>query len=196
MKSIILWICFIGCLTCLTCRSASLPTKVSIGKSPTPDERQLRNEPRAQTRFGAEETIERPVDLPHEILQILRRDEHNQSRLGNGRSVNEITATWFAASEIDLDGDESPDLIVQAVEPRLLGANLVPFWIFRSATNGYKLLLRVDTLSLELLNEKTRGLRNLVSRQATAGEIRTGTFVFDGRKYRERKSSTEKIKPE
>src|SRR5262249_4722445 len=39
---------------------------------------------REQSTFGVEEKIERPVSVPEDVLQILRRDERNQQSLAQG----------------------------------------------------------------------------------------------------------------
>jgi hypothetical protein len=184
-------ICFVHFAACTSTRPAITDSKTNSAAPLGVQE----SEAQAQTRFGAEVKIERPVNLPPDVLRKLQLDGRNQIRLGKEGSPAQILASWFAASEIDLDGDEKRDLLVQAVEPRLLGANLVPFWIFRGMPNGYNLVLRVDTLSVELLRTKTRGCRDILSKQASARVVQSRTFAFDGRKYREHSSSTDPISP-
>lgn len=145
-----------------------------------------------QTSFGAEE-MQQPVSIPGDVLEILKRDERNQRALGAGESESNISASWFVASEINLNDDGLPDLIVQSANPRLFGANLVPFWVFRKTFKGNELILRVDALNLELLKTKSKGYRDIRTRKATANEVITSYYEFDGTKYHERHTSREPI---
>ncbi len=78
---------------------------------------------RQQTSFSAEEPIQHPVSLPPDILQLLRQDARIQTCLRKGQSKEDIQASWFVASEIDLKFDRSSDLIILAANPCLNGAN-------------------------------------------------------------------------
>lgn len=136
-----------------------------------------------QTIFGVEESVTRPVDLPEDVLKILREDKRNRESLEKGQSISDIPASWFAASEINLNEDKLPDLIVIATEPRLFGANLAPFWVFRNTTQGNKLVLSVSALGLEALHTRTNGFRDIRSTIATARGVFTTIFKFDGDAY-------------
>jgi hypothetical protein len=147
-----------------------------------------------QTTFGAELEIRHPVNVPADVLRFLRQDQRIQTRLGKRKSPENLSASWFAASEIDLNDDGQPDLVLQAVNPHLFGANLVPFWIFQKTSKGEKLILSVNALGLEVLDTKTNSYNNIRTTKATAKEILSATYEFDGDKYEERRSSREPIK--
>ena len=153
--------------------------------APAPSQSEPRS--REQSKFGVEEEIERPVSLPEDVLEVLRRDERNRQSLSQGQSPNDIPASWFVASEVRLKDDDLRDLIVTAADPRLLGANLAPFWIFRNTPQGHKLALRVSALDLMVLNTRTEGYRDIRTRAATANRVRTTLFRFDGSNYRARR---------
>ena len=175
MKQVMFWLS-LGCYLTLFGCAESAPTaapssshatpmvssEVRSRPTPSPQTPQSSSErQREQTNFGAEEEIEHPVPVPQEVLQILRRNERNQRLLAKGQTPDEMPASWFVASEINLRDDNLADLIVMAAEPRLLGANIVPFWIFRNTLKGHELILSVSALSLDVLNTKTNGYRDI-----------------------------------
>lgn len=147
-------------------------------------QQQRRIKPREQSQFGVEEKITHPVSVPEDVLQILRRDEHNQNCLATNASPDKIPASWFVASKIHLNNDNLSDLVVAAANPCLFGANINPFWVFRNTPQGYKLALSVSTLGLKALNTRTRGFRDIRSDAATGIEVFTTIFKFNGREYR------------
>lgn len=178
-------------------RLQSVTPAASPGASPNVVVRadsQTGDETLEQTSFGAEEEMQQPVSIPGDVLEILKRDQRNQRGLGAGETQSDISASWFVASEIKLNDDELPDLIVQSANPRLFGANLVPFWVFRKTLKGNELILRVDALNLELLKTKRKGYRDIRTTKATAKEVITSYYEFRGTKYEQRRSSLEPIK--
>lgn len=139
-----------------------------------------------QSSFNLEEPVARPAPIPTDVLRGLGQDEKVLGCLtsGRGNEAVEVPASWFAASEIRLNADDLPDLVVQPQNACLNGANLGPFWVFRNTGRGYALALRADTLSLEVLATKTRGYRDIRLRSATARQVLTRVFKFDGQSYR------------
>lgn len=140
-----------------------------------------------QAQFGAEDVIKRPVPVPKDVLEILRRDERIRVRLAEEESPNDISGSWFVASEIALNEDDLPDLVAQGVEPHILGANLVPWWVLRTTPQGHELVLSLSALGLQVLKTKTNGFRDILTTKATAREVLTTTYRFDGSKYRVQK---------
>jgi hypothetical protein len=143
-----------------------------------------RRSQREQSRFGAEVAIRRPVEIPAEVLSILREDKRNQGCLREGESPTNIISSWFVGSRIHLNGDSKRDLVITAKNTCLLGANLVPFWVFRNTSQGQELVLSVSALGLDVLNTKTNNYRDIRTGTATARTVHTVIFKFDGRKYR------------
>ena len=146
-----------------------------------------------QRQFGAEEKIHRPVPIPVDVLQIIRDDSRNKRSLTTQQSPDDMSALWFAASNISLNDDGLADLIVQAIEPKLLGANVIPFWVLRRTPDRYELVLSTSSLGLKILETKSKGYRDLRTTKATAKEILTTTYEFNGRRYQEQHSSEEQI---
>jgi hypothetical protein len=111
-----------------------------------------------QTTFGLEgPRPARPVEVPDAVLNLLKQDDH-VARCGPDAVV---AKKWFTASEINLDADNSRDLVVLPVEGCLFGANIGPFWVFRQTTEGYELALVVDALGIEFLNTRSSGFRDI-----------------------------------
>lgn len=140
--------------------------------------------PRGQSRFGAEITIKNPVEIPSDVLSILRGVKRNQTCLGESESADSITKSWFVGSEIHLNGRRLVDLVVTARNECLLGANIVPFWVFRNTSRGHKLVLSVSALSLDVLNTRRNSYRDIRTRVATASSTYSIIFRFDGKEYR------------
>ena len=142
-----------------------------------------RRSQREQSRFGAEVAIRTPVEIPAEVLSILREDKRNQTCLRDGESPTNITTSWFVGSRIHLNGDSERDLVITAKNTCLLGANLVPFWVFRNTSQGHELVLSISALGLDVLNTKTNNYRDIRTGTATARTVHTVIFKFDGKKY-------------
>ena len=201
MKQVIFWlslgcyVAFFGCTdsapTAAPSSSAAIPTASSQVRSrpsaSTQTHQSSSEQQREQTSFGAEEEIVHPVPTPKDVLQILRSNVRNQRLLAKEQKPDEMPASWFVTSEINLKDDSMSDLIVMAAEPRLLGANIVPFWIFRNTLQGHELVLTVSALSLEVLDTKTNGYRDIRTGAATAKSGYTIIFKFDGKEYREQR---------
>ena len=208
IKMLIVSLTLLGWLILLGC-AASTPTTPPSGApststmspkvtpspilAPTPQQ-PSHVEPREQTIFGAEEEITHPASLPEDVLQILRRDERNRRRLAGGQTPDDMPASWFAASRVRLNDDDLPDLVVMAANPRLWGANIVPFWVFRSTPRGHELVLKVMTLGLEILRTKTNGYRDIRTTEVAAGKVTNTVYSFDGAEYQARRSSQEPIR--
>jgi len=147
----------------------------------------------SQVRFSAEEPIKSPTPIPTGVLNILRNDSRVRSCLASNERRENIPATWFVASMIDLSGHTQSGLLVTARNPCLFGANVNPFWIFLNGLSGHRLVFSVSALSIEILSRKTYGNRDIRAEAATAREVLTGIYRFDGRRYRLWRSSRKKI---
>ena len=146
---------------------------------------------RPQASFGiegneiGEKRVAIPAKLPNEVIQLLRSDEDCQ-RCFEGGTEGEIPPVWlkaFEASEIDLNGDRLQDLIVLPTDGCLFGANIAPFWVFLRTPKGYKMALNVYAHNLDVLKTRTNGYRDLESTSASAVEVFSTLFMFDGKQY-------------
>jgi hypothetical protein len=140
-----------------------------------------------QIRFGLEESALHPVPLPQAVLKILMND----GQVRTSRCVSEdeqaqaISASWFEASQIHLDGPDEVDLLVKSKNGCLFGANIGPFWIFRNTPQGYQLVLNVSALVVTILRSRTNGLSDVSAGAVAGGEAVSVRFKFDGHKYKE-----------
>ena len=154
---------------------------LAIGEASAQASRRSQKE---QSHFGAEVAIRKAAEIPTDVLSILREDKRNQTCLGDGESPTNITSSWFVGSQIHLNGDGDADLVVTARNECLLGANIIPFWVFRNTRQGHELVLSVSALGLDVLNTKTNNYRDIRTSAATARAAYTVIFKFDGKEYR------------
>jgi hypothetical protein len=134
--------------------------------------------------FEAEGKPKQPVSIPREVLVELRKEDRAQTCLAESKSAKQVPASWYVASAVHLDQDGREDLVVQAANPCLFGANIAPFWVFTRSKGGYELALRVNALRLDVLDSTTNGHRDIETRAIV--ESRRGvilTFKFNGKKY-------------
>ncbi|HYB61276.1 MAG TPA: hypothetical protein VEH50_07335 [Methylomirabilota bacterium] len=155
-----------------------------------------------QTTFVADpaERLERPVPVPDAVLRILSKDEMvigcmQSNPIPSGRSL----ASWFAVSEIHLNGPNEADLVVLPVvqgSPSMCFHSVEGigwFWVFRPIGPHYRLVLKTAGLGLSVLDTRHNGYRDIrsggqVGNTATAVTFRYGT----GGRYQEyRRKTTE-----
>lgn len=141
----------------------------------------IANQAQTQTQFGAEEAIQNPAKIPAPILRQLRSD--NRVKQCVTRS-NKFKSNWFSAAEVDLNGDQVSDYIVKAENSCLFGANIAPFWVFHNLTHRYSLVLRDNTLALEILPATTEDYHNIKLSSASADQVFEKVLKFDGARYR------------
>jgi hypothetical protein len=171
------WVIEMGSKALTCCLVVSLLTVAGVRTQG----RRLQKE---QSRFGAEVSIRKPVEIPADVLSALREDKRNQTCLRDGESPTSITSSWFVASRIHLSSDGNADLVVTARSDCLLGANVVPFWIFRNTAQGHELVLKVSALGVDVLNTKTNNYRDIRISEATARRVHIVIFKFDKKEYR------------
>lgn len=134
--SLIAIVVLLGCKSAAPSPSMQESSSRSATASPTPvyDPQKNRTLSEQQTTFGAEIQIAHPIPLPRDVIKTLMLDERTR-RLLQWHTTKEFGQA-FAASEVDLNEDNLRDIVVQAVNPRLLGANVNPFWVFRNTGNN------------------------------------------------------------
>jgi hypothetical protein len=149
-----------------------------------------------QTTFNAnaiasEPLVEKSVPVPNAVLQILRDDDIVRGcKKDNPIAAGSSLASWFVASEIHLNEPSEVDLVVLPdPDERYLCFHSVEgvgwFWIFRPASEQYELMLRTAGLSLEVLETKHEGYRDIQS-GSQVGKFGTALiFRFMEGHYRE-----------
>jgi hypothetical protein len=113
-----------------------------------------------QTVFDLEGNVRREVAVPADVIAVLKSDERVDACFREkGEGVSE--AAWFAASEIDLNGDRKMDLIIKAKDGCLFGANQGPFWVFQKMPDGYQQVLAAHGLQLAVLPKKVNSFKQI-----------------------------------
>jgi hypothetical protein len=64
------------------------------------------------------------------------------------------------------------------------GAYTAAFWVLRKTGTGYKVVLRDDAQALNLLDERTNGVRGISLSIANLRSVGTWDFAFDGSVYK------------
>jgi hypothetical protein len=153
-----------------------------------------------QSTFGCDDPpIQRPAKLSRAALDALSKDKRVASCLKrNNLNPQELPADWFVASEIHLDGPDERDLVVLpggrlpdtppgeiSENACLVGANVDQMWVLRDVQNNFQLVLSQIALTLEVLQARTNGLRD-IQVSAVAGMAYDDSIVykFDGQTYK------------
>jgi hypothetical protein len=150
---------------------------------------------REQFHFDLEGPVVVPATIPDGVLLVLRTDPTVLSSVcpKPTQLSDHAFALLFEASSIHLNGSERLDLIVKAHDPCLFGANIGPFWVFRKVPDGYKLVLSVSALGMEVLENKSHNYRDLKVGAIAAGKVVNVTYKFNGNNYKEAGSKVEEI---
>src|SRR5262245_4276042 len=150
-----------------------------------------------QRRFSAEDdTLAAPVSLPISVLALLAQDSGVQQALkAENLSTDELPASWFSASEVHLNGTAERCLVVVGQE-YLLGANVTTFWIFHPTNDQqqFELIFNAPAHDLEITETQSRGYYDLQALSASATQVFTSTFRFDGSRYQLSSSTSEPIR--
>jgi hypothetical protein len=139
---------------------------------------------REQHAFGAEDkSVEHPFTLPRNILDILAGDDEVKNALVNENiAPGNLPASWFLASEVHLAGPNERDVVVIGRCP-VCGANIVPFWAFRPAANGYQQIFCGGGLHLEIEGHRTNGYLDIKTGFVAQQKPRSALWRFDGKTY-------------
>lgn len=148
-----------------------------------------------QATFGLEAKMDSPVKLSNDVLEILKADERSQDCLQRD-GLHDVPATWFEASEIDLNTDGLQDIIVKPEYACLWGANIGPFWVFLNTSGGHRLVLETNSLGIDVLKTKSHGVFDIHAVKASAVELFHDVFKFNGERYELKKYWTETLSDE
>ena len=148
-----------------------------------------------QSHFDLEQAVTRPAGLPGSVLQTLRQDPTvlSSSCPRHDEPSDQMLASLFEASRLHLAGPGEIDLIVKAKDACLFGANIGPFWVFRNTPQGYKLVLSISALGIQVLPSRSHNCRDILAGAVAAGKAVNVTYKFDGKSYREFSTKVEEI---
>jgi len=138
-----------------------------------------------QTEFSAEdEAVKVPIALPQGVMDILRSDEMIGMVMRNqDPQIEKFPPSWFSASVIHLGTSGETDFVVVAEGP-LIGANVTTFWVIRSTPSGYEVVLNAPAHDLSVKPGRAVGLRDIEMLAATAVQVHTVMYRFDGKSYK------------
>jgi hypothetical protein len=145
-----------------------------------------------QSFFNLESNIQNRAKIPNAILNILRKDEDTQMCFQR-EEPEEFSSDWYAASVIHLERKESADLVIMPTNACLWGANIGPMWVFKRVGLDYVLVLKIHALGFEVLDSRTKDVRDIKVYAASAIELYTTLCRFDGKRYRIISSKTSKL---
>jgi hypothetical protein len=107
-----------------------------------------------------------------------------------------LPGNWFVASVIHLDGPIELDLIALpagrlpetpggkiSANVCLIGPNTGGFWVLRRTPTGFQLVLSQMAHSLEILNTRSNGLRDIRLYTIAVREHTITDYKFSGREY-------------
>jgi hypothetical protein len=136
-----------------------------------------------QSIFSEGEPLRRPVALSARVLQILlATPEAKEGLLFASDSQKKNPAGLFQATEVHLDGPGEIDLLIMGIPP-MSGADNCWFWLVRPSGDTPKVLLFTGEYSVELMNSKTNGYRDVRSVWSSPNETDTTIYHFGGRQY-------------
>ena len=138
---------------------------------------------KVQTVFDLEGTVQKEAVIPADVIAILKSNEAVDVCFQEKKGENINEADWFAASEIDLNGDNRRDLVIKPKDACLYGANQGPFWIFQNRTDGYLKILSASGLQLKVLPKKINSFNEIEISKVVSMKPASDIYVFDKEKY-------------
>jgi hypothetical protein len=138
---------------------------------------------REQTSFSEFGTIESPLPLATDVLKVLMKTEAARSPLVYAKDLLSNPAKLFRGAEVHLDGSSEIDLVVIGITP-MSGADNGWFWIVRSTPGNPKVLLWVGGNSIDVVEGRTNGYRDILSYWSNPNGTSTRIYHFDGMKYK------------
>ena len=134
-----------------------------------------------QRSFYVEDRFKNEVVITKNALKAMGKDEQIQDCLKYSKE-NSLSSEWFNATEINLNTDKYPDLIIEPIS-RCRTAMRPPYWVLLNKGNNYELVLTANTFSLYINKEKTNNHFNITIDWSTANTHYTTTYGFNGKKY-------------
>jgi hypothetical protein len=161
---------------------------ISASQTGASGQNSVSNQALGQTVFNAEPNpgemlIKHPAEIPDSALQVLRDGLTGGTfncLKSRGVIPGHAPASWFLASEVNLNGPNEIDLVVvpnasKIADPKNPGGCMLPahggrFWVLGPgiASGRYELLLATYGLRLEVLDSRTNRYRDI-----KVGEERT-----------------------
>ena len=139
-----------------------------------------------QSLFHGEENFKNIRQIPKKVLNDLKSDEWVQ-RCFKPKSKEDFSSEWFEATEINLNSDNLPDLLIKGKDSNsCINGNAISFWVFVNKRNGYDLVLNAYTISLRIMKQKSKGYYKIRTYRSTANTHFTTFYAYNGKKYLEK----------
>ncbi len=136
--------------------------------------------------FGMEQDFPKPIPLPDSVYKLLIKNKDIKETIieerNNKKSIKSIKQRFFDVTNINVNDDNRPDLLVKA-KSFLMGANVTRYWIFERRKQGYILVFEDATFGLSILKSKSKGYRIIETAYPSGAKAYTTYFRFDGKKY-------------
>lgn len=151
--------------------------------------------PGAEQKFFSpgDSPIQHPVALSADVLRLLLATQTAKQTfavLDDSQKAN--PSQLFQAGEVHLNSADQVDLVVIGMGP-MKGADAGWFWIVRSARKDPQVVLFGGGDSLEVLDNKTHGYKDIRIAWSSSFETEATTYQFDGGAYQVRKADNGKI---
>jgi hypothetical protein len=152
-----------------------------------------------QTSFSAGEEFEHPIALPSAALKALETSKLSAEMLrgcalDEGIKADEIPASWFVGSWIELSRGRSSGLVVGAKPGCFWGAHITQFWLLSKNGDNYNVVFTGRSDAFEVLSKRTNGYCDvqLIFAGQAGAEITYVTFEYANGEYVESDRKTER----
>jgi hypothetical protein len=133
--------------------------------------------------YVLEEPFSRPVPVSTSVLNFFRGWMKRQKIYGCGQKKY-LDADMLSATNIKLNTDRFPELLVKSAYGCLNGADNDWFWVFQNTGRGYHLILFGGAYSVRPLRIVSKGFSDIQT-DITIGDVNyTTIYKFNGREYR------------
>jgi hypothetical protein len=137
-----------------------------------------------QAVFYEGKAILQPMALPADVLKILLETKQAIQGLDQASEAQRRNPSLlFHAAEVHLSRHDQLDLVVVGVPP-MAGADTGWFWIVRSVRKNPQVVLFTDANSLEIMDTKTNGSRDIRCIWSSPAETNYTIYHFDGESYK------------
>jgi hypothetical protein len=149
--------------------------------------------PAAEQKVFSNNPLQHPVTLSPEVLKVLlaaHPAKETFAILNDTERAN--PSQLFQAGEVHLSRPEEIDLVVIGMG-RMRATDNSWFWVVRDARKDPEVILFSGADSLEVLDTKTHGYRDIRAVWMSSLETETTTYHFDGNRYLMRQADNFKI---
>ena len=145
--------------------------------------------------FGAEGPLGPSVVLPAQVEKLLAREPDVRDTM-RAENDGRVPRNWYEATRVQLrtggTGARGTGAILVRGNCPLCGAHVGWFWIYEQARGRWRRLLFAVGDRLVLMDERRLGYRDVQLQYATADKLLMVEYRYDGKAYRESRSSEEK----